>query len=246
MTKALTLARRELAGFFFSPMAYIIGALFLLVSGILFFWGFPLLDIREVFSPGNESSLRQLFEDLAYIMVFVAPLLTMRLLSEEFRSGTIETLMTAPVSDAQVVIGKFLGVMGFYLALLASTLVFLLLIAVYGQPDAGVAAMGYLGMILLGAAFVSVGLFCSTVSRHQLIAAIVGIAILSLFSLMMQMFVRYAAEPFNYLASLLNAMTYFKEFSRGVFDSRALVFFLSATGLFLFLSVKTLESKRWR
>lgn len=246
MTKALTLARRELAGYFFSPMAYIIGALFLLVCGILFFWGFPLLDIREVFSPGNESSLRQLFEDLAYIMVFVAPLLTMRLLSEEVRSGTIETLMTAPISDAQVVLGKFLGVMGFYVALLGTTLVFLLLVALYGQPDAGVAAMGYLGMILLGAAFVSVGLFCSTVSRHQLVAAILGIALLALFSMMMQMIVKYAPEPWNQLASLLNAMTYFKEFSRGVFDTRALVYFASASGLFLFLSVKTLESKRWR
>lgn len=246
MGKALTLAHRELAGYFFSPMAYVIGTLFLLVSGVLFFWGLPQLDIREVFSPGNESSLRQLFEDLAYIMVFVAPLLTMRLLSDEFRSGTIETLMTAPISDAQVVMGKFLGVMGFYLVLLASTLVFLLLIGLFGQPDAGVAAMGYLGMILLGAAFLSVGLFCSTLSPHQLVAAILGIAILAMFSMMMQLVVKYAPEPWNYLASLLNAMTYFKDFSRGVFDTRALAFFLTSSGLFLFLSVKTLESKRWR
>lgn len=246
MGKALTLARRELAGYFLSPVAYIIGSLFLLVSGVLFFFGFTLLDIREVFSPGNESSLRQLFEDLAYIMVFVGPLLTMRLLSEEFRSGTIETLMTSPVSDAQVIMGKFLGVMSFYLALLAGTLVFLALIVMYGQPDAGVAAMGYLGMILLGAAFISVGVFTSTLTRHQLVAAILGIAVLAFFSMFMQVIVKHAPEPWNAMAGLFNAMTYFKEFSRGVFDTRAAAFFVTTAGLFLFLSVKTLESKRWR
>ena len=112
MRKALVLARRELAGCFFSPLAYVVGALFLLASGLWFF--------HRIFVPGNEASLRPLFEAMATIMVFAAPLLTMRLLSEEYRSGTIETLMTSPVSDAAVVLGKFLGVMAFYLILLAA------------------------------------------------------------------------------------------------------------------------------
>ena len=92
--------------------------------------------------PGHEATLRPLFDAMAYIMVFAVPLLTMRLLSEEFNSGTIETLMTAPVTDAEVIIGKYLGVMSFYLVLLACTGVFLVLMAIYGQPDAGVALMG--------------------------------------------------------------------------------------------------------
>lgn len=246
MGKVLTLARRELAGYFFSPMAYIVGALFLLVCGVLFFWGLPWLDIREVFSSGSESSLRPLFENLAYIMVFVGPLLTMRQIAEEFRSGTVETLLTAPLTDAQVILGKFTGVMGFYLALLAGTIPFLVLVAIFGQPDAGVAVMGYLGLLLLGAAFVAVGMFTTTITRHQVVAAIVGIAILAGLSLMMQLLVKYAPEPWSYLASLLNVMTYFQDFAKGVFDTRALVYFVSIAGLFLFLSIKTLESKRWR
>ncbi|MDP7636289.1 MAG: ABC transporter permease [Phycisphaerae bacterium] len=238
MRKTLILARRELAGYFFSPMAYVIGALFLLASGMWFF--------HAIFRSGHEASLRPLFEAMAYIMVFATPLLTMRLVSEEFRSGTIETLMTAPVTETQVILGKFLGVMGFYLALLAGTGFFLVLIAVYGQPDGGVAVMGYLGMVLLGAAFVSVGLFASTLTPYQLVAAIVSIAILSVFAIMMQLLTIHSPEPWNHLAAQLNTMTYFKDFSRGMFDTRGWIFFGSATALFLFLSVKMLESRRWR
>ena len=246
MQKTLTLARRELAGYFFSPMAYVVGAVVLAVIGAIFFFGFELIGIRKIFQAGNEASLRPLFEAMAYIMIFAAPLLTMRLLSEEFDSGTIETLMTAPVTDTEVVLGKFLGVLGFYVALLAGTLVFLLLLAAYGQPDSGVAVMGYVGMILMGSAFLSVGLFTSALTRYQIVSAIVGIAILAIFGILMQPLVAYAPEPWNHLASRLSAMTYFKDFSRGIFDTRGLAFFLTATALFLFLSVKTLESRRWR
>ncbi len=238
MKKALVLARRELAGCFFSPLAYVVGALFLLTSGLWFFY--------RIFIPGNEASLRPLFEAMAYIMVFAAPLLTMRLLSDEYRSGTIETLMTSPVSDTAVVLGKFLGVMAFYLILLAATGAYLALMAVYGQPDAGVAAMGYLGMVLLGSTFIAVGLFASALTAHQLIAAIVGTAILAAGAIMMPWVVAQGAEPWNYLAARLNAMTYFSDFSRGVLDSRGVVYFLSVTALFLFFSIKALESRRWR
>lgn len=238
MGKVLTVARRELAGYFFSPMAYAVGCLFLLACGLWFFY--------SIFIPGSEASLRPLFEGMAYIMVFAVPLLTMRLISEEYRGGTIETLMTAPISDAQVILGKFLGVLVFYLVLLASTGAFLALICIYGQPDAGIAAMGYLGLTLIGSTFIAVGLFASTLSRYQIVSAVIAAAILAVFSILMQLLVSHASEPWNYIASYLNAMTYFKDFSRGVFDSRGVVYFLSSTVLFLFLSVKTLESQRWR
>lgn len=238
MRKIIVLARRELAGYFFSPMAYVIGALFLLTSGLWFF--------HKIFIPGGEASLRPLFESMAYIMIFAVPLLTMRLISDEVRSGTIETLMTAPVTDTEVILGKFLGVMGFYVALLAGTVVFLVLMIVYGQPDPGVALVGYLGMLLLGAAFVAVGVFTSTLTRYQMVAAIVAVAILALFGLLMQVLVAHGAPPLNRLAARLNVMTYFRDFSRGVLDTRGLVFFITVTALFLFLSVKSLESRRWR
>lgn len=238
MRKTLILARRELAGYFFSPMAYVIGALFMLASGLWFF--------HKVFVPGNEATLRELFSAMAYIMVFAVPLLTMRLISEELGSGTIETLMTAPVTDAQIIVGKFLGVMGFYVALLGGTLVLMVLMAIYGQPDAGVAVMGYFGMVLLGAAYASVGIFTSTLTRYQLVAAMVAIAILAAFAIVMQLLVIHAASPVNFIASRVSVMTYFNDFSRGMFDTRGLIFFGSVTACFLFLSVKSLESRRWR
>ncbi len=246
MLKSLVLARRELGGYFFSPIAYIIGAMFLSIAA------FKLIPLPGVYStwfilsPGNEGSLRPLFEAMAYMMVVAVPLLTMRLMSEEFRSGTIEKLMTAPISDTEVVLGKFLGVLGFYVVLLASTVIFLAIVAAYGQPDGGVAAMGYLGMLLLGAAFISVGVFASTITRYQIVAALTSIAILALFALLMQPIVTYGPEPLSRLASRLNAMTYLKDFAKGIFDTRGAIYFLSATAIFLFLSVKALESRRWR
>ena len=238
MRKAMIIARRELAGYFFSPMAYVIGALFLLAGGLWFFY--------RIFIPGNEASLRPLFEAMAYILVFAAPLLTMRLLSDEFRSGTIETLMTSPATDAQVILGKFLAVMAFFLVLLAGTVVFMALMVVFGQPDPGIAVMGYVGIILLGGSFMAVGLFASALSRYQLVAAMVAIAILAGFSILVGLLVAHGPPPLNYLAARLSVMNYFRDFSRGVFDTRGLVFFVSATALFLFLGVKALESRRWR
>jgi len=238
MGKMFVVARRELDAYFLSPIAYVVGAVFLFASGLWFFY--------DIFVPGNEASLRPLFDAMAYMMVFAIPLLTMRLLSEEFRSGTIESLLTAPITDTQVVLGKYLGVMGFYLVLLAETVVFLVLMILFGQPDAGVAAMGYLGMLLLGSAYAAVGIFASSLTGYQLLAALLGSGILAVFAMLTRLLVTWAPEPWNYLAAKLNAMTYFYDFSRGMFDTRGLVFFLSMTVLFLFFTVKTLESRRWR
>ena len=247
MKKALILARRELGGYFFSPMAYVIGALFLAATAYLFFSGFPALNVPAVFIVGGEASLRQLFLDLGVLMVFTAPLLTMRLMSEEYRSGTVETLTTAPITETEIILGKFLGVLAFYAALLASTLVFLGLIIGYAQPDPGVAVMGYLGMLLLGAAFLSVGLFTSCITRYQILAALVGVSVLSLFALLMQEIVgSRAPEVLREAADQMNAMNWFRLFAKGVFDTRGVAYFLTGTALFLFLSVKALESRRWR
>jgi ABC-2 type transport system permease protein len=249
MGKTLSIARRELAGYFYSPLAYLIGALFLCVCGFKFaappdFWQ----GSRDWFIlvPARTASFRGLFEMMGLAMTVAAPLLTMRLLSEEFRSGTIETMMTAPVTDTQVIMGKFLGSLGFYLSVLAGTLVFLVILCIYGQADIGVVVMGYLGMVLLGAAFLAVGIFASALSRYQLLSAAIAIVILSIFSLLMAPIAAHTGEPFNELATRLNAMSYLGNFTRGLFDSRGLIFFLSLTGCFLFLSVKVLESRRWR
>jgi len=250
MRKTLTLARRELAAYFFSPMAYVVASLFLLLVAVIFLLGvripFLKIGIQPVFRGGAESTLRPLFDVLAYGLVVVVPLLTMRLVAEELRSGTIECLMTAPVTDVQVVCGKFLGAMALYLILLATTAVFLLLVAVFGRPDWGVAAMGYLGMILLGAAYVAVGVFASTLTRHQLVAGQIAIAILAFLTGGMYLLVLVVPTQYARAVGRLNMITNFGDFSKGLFDTRGLVYFVTMTAFFLFLSVKVLESRRWR
>lgn len=250
MRKTLTLARRELAAYFHSPMAYVVTALFLLLVGVVFLWGirvpFLRISMPPVFRSGAESTLRPLFDVLAYGLVVVVPLLTMRLMSDEFRSGTIETLMTAPVTDSQVILGKFLGVLGVYAVLLATTGVYFALVAIYGRPDWGVVGMGYLGMLLLGALYVSVGLFCSTLTHHQLVAGLIGIAILAVFTMGVYLLAMLVPVEYADSAGKLNLITYFGYFSKGVLDTRGVVFFVSSTAMFLFLSVKVLESRRWR
>lgn len=250
MRKVLTLARRELSAYFFSPMAYVIAALFLGLVGLVFLVGVevPFLQIRlePVFRSGAESTLRPLFDVLAYGLVVVVPLLTMRLVAEEFRSGTIETLMTAPVTDAQVIAGKFLGAFALYLILLAMTGVFLLLVIIFGQPDYGVALMGYLGMILLGAVYVSAGVFASTLTAHQLVAGLIGIAILAFFTGGIYLLALLVPAENAAAVDKLNMIRYFGDFSKGVFDVRGAVFFLTVTAFFLFISTKVLESRRWR
>jgi len=238
MRKTLIIARRELLGYFVSPLAYVVGALFLAASNFWFF--------HRIFLPGQAASMRPLFESMAHLMVVALPLLTMRLISEEYRSGTIELMMTAPVTDAQVVMGKFIGVAGFFLAVLATTLVPLVLMVVFGRPDAGVVIMGYVGLILLGAAFLAVGLFASATTEYQLVAAIVAGAILSALVFLPGAVVAYGHGPWSRLAARVNLMTYFKDFARGIFDTRGVILLATVTALFLFLSVKTLESKRWR
>ncbi len=249
MSKVLTIARKEIAGYFFSPLAYVVGALFLCAVAFKFapppaFW----TGSREWFIlvPHQQASFRALFEMMGLAMTVVAPLLTMRLISEEYHSGTIETLMTASVTDAQVVLGKFVGVFLFYLALLGSTLIFLVLMLLFARPDGGVVVMGYLGMILLGAAFLAVGVFTSTLTRHQLLAAVAAIVILAVFALLSEPLAAHSPAPWNKIAARLSAMSYLRSFARGLFDTRGVVFFLSITGGFLFLSTKTLESRRWR
>lgn len=250
MRRMLTLGRRELSAYFYSPMAYVITFLFLLMVGGIFLWGvripFLKIDIKPVFVTGAESTLRPLFDVLAYGLVVVVPLLTMRLVAEELNSGTIETLMTAPITDTEVIVGKFLGAMVLYLFLLAATGMFLLLVVIFGRPDWGVVGMGYLGMVLLGAAYVSVGLFASTLTRHQLVAGLIGIGILVLLTAGMYHLATRVPPQYAQAVGRINMITNFSDFSKGIFDTRSVVYFLTVTAFFLFLSVKILESRRWR
>ena len=173
-------------------------------------------------------------------------MLTMRLLSEEFRSGTIETLMTAPVTDVDVVLGKFFGVLVFYLAMLATTLLHVILVASFGPLDVGLVACSYLGLILLGGLYISVGLFFSACTRNQVIAVLCSFVLLAVFSFLANYLAHNQEGTLRVVIQHLSLISHFQDFARGLADTSHVVFFLTTTGMFLFLTVKVLESRRWR
>jgi len=238
-TGMVAITERELVSLFYSPIAYVVGFIFLLVTGYIF--------VTETLEPGNEASMRGLFEWMAYLLVFAVPILTMRSVADEFSSGSIESLMTAPVTDASVVMGKFLGSLLLYVGLLATTLPHLLIMMIYAKPVFSVVVVGYFGMVLLGALFIAVGIFASACTKHQLLAAIIGISILCAFTFGADRLAERAPKLWlQNVGSYLNVLGHFSEFGKGIVDSASLIFFASGTVLFLFLAAKVLESRRWR
>ncbi|MCK6456991.1 MAG: ABC transporter permease [Phycisphaerae bacterium] len=238
MRNVVALTQRELAANFLSPVAYIVALAFLVASGHFF--------LADTLVPGREASLRPMFDSMAQILVFAIPLLTMRVLSEEFSTGTIETLMTAPVSDIEVVTSKFLGVLLFYASLLLTTLIHVGLLIYFGGGDFPAILLAYAGMLLLGALFVAVGVFSSSVTRYQLLAALLGMGILSILTFVVDQLGRWRGGAWRTVLSYVNVLGQFEDFSKGLFDSSAIVFFITGTLFFLFLAVKSLESHRWR
>jgi len=234
-----TLLQRELGAYFLSPIAYVVAATFLFTCGLAFGLG--------TFTSGGTSSLQPLLDPwIIMILLFVLPMLTMRLLSEELRSGTIETLMTAPVSDTEVVLGKYCGAMVFYVILLAALLLYPIILAVYGKVDIPLLLCNYLGLLLLGALFTAVGLFFSAMSKHEVIAVLLGLTLLTFMTFAFDGLARLLEGWPRTLLQQLSIRTHFMDFVRGLVTVNHLVFFLSMTALFLFLTVKLLESRRWQ
>ena len=240
MRNIATMARRELGAYFLSPIAYAVATVYLFATGLAFGLG--------TFRNGAEASLRGLFEFwILLILVFVLPMLTMRLLSEEFRSGTIETLITAPISEVEVVLGKFFGAFVFYLVLLAALLMYPILLSLYGPVDGQLLVCNYLGLLLVGAMFISVGLFFSAWTRHQIVAVILSFALLAIITFASHGLAQAVeAGWFRTVLQHVSVRTHFFDFVRGMVDMNHVVFFISTTCLFLFLTVKRLEMWRWQ
>ena len=234
-----TIAQRELGAYFLSPIAYAVAAVFLFSTGLAFGLG--------TFQNGGEASLRPLFEFwIVLILVFVLPMLTMRLLSEEFRAGTIETLMTVPVTDTEVVLGKFFGAFVFYLGLLAALLIYPIVLSRYGPVDIKLLICNYLGLVLLGGLYISAGLFFSSCTNHQIIAVLVSFALLALMTFAADGLAQTVEGWPKAILQQVSVRTHFANFVRGLVELNHLVFFLTMAGLFLFLTVKRLEIRRWK
>ncbi len=234
-----TLTHRELSTQFYSPIAYIVITIFLVISGIFF--------ISDNFTSGGEASVRDIFGNyMPLILVFILPMLTMRLMSEEYRSGTIETLMTAPVNDAEVILGKFFGAVLFYFVLLASTLVYPIVVSLYGPLDVGLTLSCYVGLMLVGSLYIAVGIFFSSCTRNQVIAVLCSFVLLAVFTFLVHYIGQQQEGVVRVVMQHLSIISHFQDFSRGLVDITHVVFFLSSTCLFLFFAVKILEFRRWR
>ena len=235
MKKTVPIFRRELSAYFFSPMAYIVISVFLLITG----WFFT----SELFL-SNSSSLRNVFEIITFIFIFFIPAITMRLLSEERKSGTIELLVTMPVSDLEIVLGKYFAGLGLLIVALFFSLPYAFTLMVLGQPDIGMLISGYLGLVLLGASYVSIGVFASTVSKNQVVAFIIAFTIIFTLWLIDKFLIIMPV----YLVSMLQFLSidyHFNNIARGVIDSRDLLYYLSLIVLMLSLSKLSLERRKW-
>ena len=239
MSKIPALTRRELAAFFVSPIAYIVVTVFLVIAGLWFSFGQRYFAVESgLFAYGAAASLLNV---MGVMFLFLAPLLTMRLLAEEVSSGTIETLMTAPVSNTAVVVSKFLGTFCFFVLMLIPTVAYPVMLHVISgdaKPDAGPAISGYFGLLLLGMMTISAGVCVSACVRNQISAAVATTLVLAL------LWVAGSAGP--QAVRYLGILYHFESFTKGVIDTRDVVYFVTGTALFLFAAVGVVAVRRWR
>lgn len=247
MNKLIALTARELKAFWYSPIAYVVSALFLLLQG----WVFWLL-VAVLNDPRVDPSwtMAQFFFGGTFFFWFsvllIAPLLTMRTFSEEKRTGTIEFLLTAPVTDTHVVLAKFLGAWLAYIQLWAMTIVFFLILRTLTPFDWGPVVTGYLGTWLLGGVLIALGILASSLTRNQVIAAVLSfVALLMLFSIgILDIFIRDPEG--SKIIHYLSLMDHLRDFSKGILDTRPMMFYLSITMIALFLTGRIINSPRWR
>ncbi len=236
MGNTLAICKKELGSYFNSPVAYIVVTVFLLISGYLFF--------NQVFLVG-EATLRDYFGITPLIFIFFAPAVTMRLISEEKRSGTIELLITMPVNDWEVILGKFFAALGVMAAAILLTLAYPITLSFMGNLDWGTVVGGYLGLILLSGAYVSIGLMASSWTKNQVVAFIISMGItfaLFLFGKLLPLMPSALAPVIEYISLDMH----FNNIAKGVIDSRDLIYYFSLIAGCLFLATQALDSRRWR
>ena len=235
MHNAWIVTKRELYAYLNSAIAYFISAAFLFLCGLFFVGGV---------ARWQDASMQSMFGSLSLVILFISPLLTMRLLAREQDTGTIELLLTAPVRDAEVVLGKFLASYLFYLGMVLVTGLYVPIVVRYGTPDLGVIGASYLGLALLGAALLALGVFTSSLTRSQVVAAVLGVGIGAPLWLLEAVSPALGAGR-EALAYLSPAGHYFP-FLEGIIDTRALVYFASFAFVWLFLAGQVLQARRWR
>jgi ABC-2 type transport system permease protein len=239
MKNTVTIAAKEFKSYMYSPMAYVIIAIFIGLTGL--FFGFINFSITRM-----ETSLGGFLGNPFYIVIvlLLIMVLTMRLIAEEKKLGTMELLLTAPVKDSEIILGKFLGSLGIIVVMIVLTFYFPILLQIYGDPDMGPIASGYLGLLLLSCSALAIGIFTSSLTSNQIVAAVVGGAIL-LGLWFLGYATAYVPKAVGDVIGYLSLSNYFSDFTRGVIDTRGIIYYLSITALFLFLAIRSLENSRW-
>ena len=238
MRKIALICSKELGTFLTTPMAYIVVAIFIGLSGAAF-------TTYLAQTSYSDTSIRGFLEAAQFLILLFSALLTMRLISEERKLGTWELLLTAPVREYEIVLGKFFGCLLVLGGMLALTLYFPLLLLIFGDPDTGPILTSYLGLLLLGSACMAIGIFASSLTSNQIVSAVVAGGIL--FGLWFLGLVGdLIPQPLREIVSYFSLSSHFPGFIRGVVDTRDVVYYLSVTAVFLFLSVRSVETERWR
>ena len=254
MRNVWIICRKELRSYFVSPVAYLLLAMFAVIFGF-FFWnilGFFLREGMESMMSGrnfpmnlNERVIRPLLSNISVVGLFLIPLITMRLFAEEKRTGTIELLATSPVTDLQVILGKWMAAMLLYAGMLLLSAVNFIFIFRYGHPDWKPLAIGYLGLLLQAGALLALGTFISTLTKNQIIAGAVTFA-LSLILYILEWVTGFDTSTSARVVAYMSIITHFESFSKGLLDSKDAIFYVSLTFLGLFLTSRSMESLRWR
>ena len=258
MRNIWVITRKELNSYFVSPIAYIVLAIFAIIFGYFFVSILSIFVRQSMMSAQyaemygqsmhlnlNDMVIRPLLMNVSVISLFLVPMITMRLFAEEKKTGTIELLMTSPLTDLQIILGKFFAALLLYVAMLAITMFYMLLLFHYGNPDWKPLAAGYLGLLLMGGCFMALGIMLSTLTRNQLVAGMLT------FGLFLMLWVidwvsEYATGVVGQVASYLALTTHLENYAKGVIDLRDTVYYLSVIGLGLFMTARSLETLRWK
>jgi ABC-2 type transport system permease protein len=253
MRNILTIARKELQSYFASPIAYVVIGFFALLYGYFFYtllWYFERQSMQM--QPGmnmslnvNQMLIAPVFMNVSVIVLFVMPMITMRTYAEEKRSGTMELLLTSPLTDVQIILGKFLGASALYAAMLAVTLIHIGVLFVYGSPEWKPVATGYLGLLLMGGCFIALGLLISSLTKNQIVAGMVTFAVFLM--LWVINWIGQSLGPTGQaVLSHLSITDHLDDFARGIIDTKHLVYYASFIVFGLFLTARSVDSERWR
>jgi ABC-2 type transport system permease protein len=231
----LAIFKREVKAYFYSPIAYVLIGLFILISSVFFF-------MISLFSQSAE--VNNVLSNMGFLLIFIVPILTMKVLAEDRKNGTEVLLLTSPSSLTGVVVGKYLATLLVYLVMIAVTLVYPIILFIFGKPAIPPMLGGYLGIILLGATLIAIGVFISSLTENQVIAAVISFVTMLILAFLQPI----SSSLGGNIAKALNWLSIFfryDDFNKGILDLSSVIYYLSFIAVFLFLTVRVIEKRRW-